>query len=357
MRSGEDEPSVGAVTAIATPLPQWIIEPEAISITPERVVRGDTSIVVVTVRNARTTEDAPGAALSCDIVDASTMLPQPLTIASVGELGPDERALVEIPVPTAPLPQAAIVRATLKLGAAERQRYAVRDRSERAIELVRDTLPPGIEAYVSGRRVGDNDKVPSAAQFEIRITDNARLPISDPENVVVFVNGIRIRATSAAGYQFLPTDSAQILYPGSDVRAIVRFDFTLEAGENLLIVRATDAFQNTDTLEVSLFPVEDVIVDQAVVMPNPTSGAAVFRADVIANDPTLEGRLVISDLQGRIVSTRTASVSSSQIVLPWDGRSDQQQSLASGLYAWRILVQTPSGSVLKTVSGTLLILR
>ena len=357
LRSGEDEPSVGAVTAIATPLPQWIIEPEAISITPERVVRGDTSIVVVTVRNARTTEDAPGAGLSCDIVDASTMLPQPLTVASVGELGPDERALVEIPVPTAPLPQAAIVRATLKLGAAERQRYAVRDRSERAIELVRDTLPPGIEAYVSGRRVGDNDKVPSAAQFEIRITDNARLPISDPENVVVFVNGIRIRATSAAGYQFLPTDSAQILYPGSDVRAIVRFDFTLEAGENLLIVRATDAFQNSDTLEVSLFPVEDVIVDQAVVMPNPTSGAAVFRADVIANDPTLEGRLVISDLQGRIVSTRTASVSSSQIVLPWDGRSDQQQSLASGLYAWRILVQTPSGSVLKTVSGTLLILR
>lgn len=357
LRGGEVEPSIGAVTAVATPLPQWIIEPDAVTITPERVVRGDTSMVVVTVRNARTTESAPVAALSCDIVDASTMLPQPLTNATIGGLAPDERMLVEIPVPTAPLPQTAIVRATLQLGAGERQRYAVRDRSERAIDLVRDTLPPGIEAYVTGRRVANNDRVPTAAQFELRITDNARLPIADPENVVVFVNGIRIRATSAAGYQFLPTDSAQILYPGTDVRAVVRFTFPMEAGENLLIVRATDAFQNTDTLELSLFPVEDVIVGQAVVMPNPTPGAAVFRADVIANDPSLDGRLVISDLQGRIVSTRTASVSGSQIAIQWDGRSDQQQSLASGPYAWRIFVQTPSGSVLKTVSGTLLILR
>lgn len=357
LHGGDIEPSVGTVAAVATPLPQWIIEPDAVSITPERVVRGDTSIVVVNVRNARTTENAPGAALSCDIVDASTMLPQPLTVATIGVLAPDERALVEIAVPTAPLPQEAIVRATLKLGVGERQRYAVRDRSERAIDLVRDTLPPGIEAYVSGRRVANNDKVPTAAQFEIRMTDNARLPITDPEHVVVFVNGIRIRATSVSGYEFLPTDSAQVVYPGSDVRAIVRFEFALEAGENLLIVRATDAFQNADTLEVSLFPVEDVIVDRAVVMPNPTSGEAVFRADVVANDPTLEGRLVIGDLQGRILSTNTVSVSGSQIVFRWDGRTDLQQSLASGPYAWRIFVQTPSGSVLKTVSGTLLIMR
>jgi hypothetical protein len=183
------------------------------------------------------------------------------------------------------------------------------------------------------------------------------MPINDPQNIVIFINGIRIRSSSAQDYEFIATDSAQKLYPGTNIRALVRFTFPMELGENLLIVRATDAFQNSDTLEISLYPVEDVIVSNAVVIPNPTSGNAVFRADVIANDLALEGQLLLCDSQGRLVRSIDARVIGSSLEFIWDGRSMQQESLSSGLYAWRMLLKQSSGMVLKTVSGTLLLLR
>jgi hypothetical protein len=181
--------------------------------------------------------------------------------------------------------------------------------------------------------------------------------MNDPEKVVVFVNGIRIRPSTAQEFAFIGTDSAQVLYPSSDVRAIVRFVFPMETGENLLIVRATDAFQNSDTLELSLFPVEDIVLGNAVVMPNPTSGSTIIRADVISNDPALDGQLLVSDAQGRIVCSLDATVLGSSLQFNWDGRSAQNESVSTGLYTWRILLKQPSGSVLKTVSGTLLFLR
>ncbi len=353
----QDEPRVGALRIEATPVPQWLIEPDAMSAQPAAVIRGDTTNLVVRVRNARTTESAPEATLRFDIVDASTMIPQVLTVLPTPTIGVDETVDLEVPVATAQLPAQALARATLQLQEPIRQRFAVRERCESALDVRRDSLPPGIEAYVNGRRVYQDDQVPTTAAFEIRITDNAKLPIGDPEKVIVFVNGIRIRPSTAVGYAFIGTDSAQILYPGTDVRAVVRFTFPMEAGENLLIVRATDAFQNADTLELSLFPVDDVVVTNARVAPNPTSGITVFRADVIADEQELVGELHISDAQGRIVRTLTAPVRGSGVELTWDGRTSQNQSCSTGLYVWRFMTSNTAGSVLKTVSGTLLILR
>lgn len=353
----QDEPRLGALRMQATPVPQWLIEPDAMWSKPAAVIRGDTTTLVVRVRNARTTESAPEAALRFDIVDASTMIPQALTSVPIPLIDADETVELELPVATGQLPALAIARATLQLQEPLRQRFAVRERCDRALDVRSDTVPPGIEAYVNGRRVYQDDQVPTLSAFEIRITDNARLPINDPENIVVFVNGIRIRPSTAAGYAFIGTDSAQILYPGADVRAVVRFTFPMEAGENLLIVRATDTFQNSDTLELSLFPVDDVVVTNARVAPNPTSGFTVIRADVIADEQGLEGELHISDAQGRLVRTLTAPVRGSGVEFGWDGRTSQNQSCSTGLYVWRLVTSNAAGSVLKTVSGTLLILR
>jgi len=353
----EDLPSIGSVYVQATPLPQWVIEPDALEVVPTDLIRGDTTSLQVTVRNARTTESTPAIPLRFDVVDASTMIPQPYVTASVAELGANQMRKVDVALPTAPLPPTTIARAVLVHGQDVVQRFAVLDRCENTVTLIRDSTPPRIEAYVSGRRVADNDQVPSLARFELRITDNARLPINDPEKVVVFVNGIRIRPSTAQEYAFIGTDSAQVLYPNTDVRAIVRFVFPMETGENLLIVRATDAFQNTDTLELSLFPVEDIVLRNAVVRPNPTSGSAVIRADVIADDTALEGQLLVSDAQGRLVRSLTTTAQGSSLEFNWDGRSAQNESLSTGLYSWRILLKQASGSVLKTVSGTLLFLR
>ncbi len=349
-------PRVGSLDVNATPLPQWIIEPYGLTLMPSKVIRGDTTIMQVAIRNARTSETTPQADLAFDIVDAATMIAQPLTAVPVASIGPNQLARIDLPLATSPLPTQPIARATLRLDQ-QRQQYAVRDRCEAAVDLTRDSIPPSIDVFVSGRRVVDADRVPALSAFEIRVNDNARLPISDPENVVVFVNGTRIRSTTAAGYEFIGTDSAQTLFPGSDTRAIVRFRFPLEDGENLLIVRATDAFQNVDTLELSLYPVDDVIIANPMVMPNPTGGATTVRADVIANAQDLDVQLLLSDAQGQLVRTMTAPIEGSTVTFVWDGRSQENESLASGLYAWRLLVKQTTGSVLKTVSGTLLILR
>jgi hypothetical protein len=285
------------------------------------------------------------------------MIPQPYRNIALEAIPADSERTVDVPVSTLQLPSMPMARATLVVSEPIRQRFAVRDRCEQQISLARDTMPPTIEAYVSGRQVRDGDQVPSMAHFDVRILDNARLPITDPENVIIFINGIRIRSTSVSDYEFIATDSAQKLYPGTNVRALVRFMFPMEQGENLLIVRATDAFQNSDTLELSLYPVTELLVTNAVVMPNPTSGAAALRAVVVADEPELQGRLIISDARGRLVRSLQGSFNASAIEFLWDGRSQQDESCASGPYYWRLEIQTRSGSVLKTVAGTLLILR
>ena len=357
LRDGEEAPRVGVLNVTATPLPQWIIEPTAMTVTPQDVIRGDTTMVCVRIVNPRRTEQTPEAVLRLDIVDASTMIPQPYVNIALEAIPADSERTVDVPVSTLQLPSMPMARATLVVSEPIRQRFAVRDRCEQQISLARDTMPPTIEAYVSGRQVRDGDQVPSMAHFDVRILDNARLPITDPENVIIFINGIRIRSTSVSDYEFIATDSAQKLYPGTNVRALVRFTFPMEQGENLLIVRATDAFQNSDTLELSLYPVTELVVTNAVVMPNPTSGAAVLRAEVVADEPELQGRLIISDAQGRLVRSLRDSFNAAAIEFLWDGRSQQDESCASGPYYWRLEIQTSSGSVLKTVAGTLLILR
>ncbi len=357
LRDGDTAPQIGPLRVNATPLPQWIIEPTAMTIDPQGAIRGDTTLMRVRVRNARSTEPTPPSLLQFDVVDASTMIPKPYAAQVIPEIAQDQDVVIDVPLATAQLPSASIARATLVIDQPLRQRFAVRDRCEETIQLSSDTLPPSIEVVVQGRRVSDGDQVPSLAAFEIRIGDNARLPMNDPEKIVVFVNGIRVRPTTTTGYEFLATDAVQQLYPGTNLRAIVRFTFPMEDGENLLIVRATDAFQNSDTLELSLYPVTELVISGTTVFPNPTSGIATIRADVIANDTELDGVLTIGDAQGRLVRTLTAPVSASSVDIRWDGKTEQNESCSSGVYVWRLHLMTPSRSVLKTVSGTLLILR
>jgi len=65
----------------------------------------------------------------------------------------------------------------------------------------------------------------------------------------------------------------------------------------------------------------------------------------------------VSDAQGRLVRSLTTTVQGSSLEFNWDGRSAENESLSTGLYSWRIILKQTTGSVLKTVSGTLLFLR
>ena len=349
--------SIGDITAKYEPLPQWIVEPDALTIQPDTILRGDTARVSVRIRNARTGFNTPTSKVMLHVHDA-------LTNDIVGQQSTEFSAIaangvfnVTLNVPSNVLPTRSRLLSVLDIDPTEPELFIVRDRAERLLTISEDNTKPTIEPYVDGRYLSEGGWVYREPRFEIRVRDDSPLSISDPERMIVFVNGQRIRQTSADGYQFLTTQEAQIEWPNSDVRAAMRFRFPLELGQNLLIVRATDASNNSDTLEIPLYTSTETRLDGVTIAPNPTSGSVTFIVALVSDVLVSQASMGIYDVQGRLVRSLTGDVQMGEGRVEWDGRGDAGEVLAPGVYAWNLMVLDASGGTKTTTSGTLVIVR
>lgn len=134
-------------------------------------------------------------------------------------------------------------------------------------------------------------------------------------------------------------------------RGTVEWDLTdLEPGPNALTLRAWDVLNNSTTSSVEFFVAEeeDLVLRNVYNYPNPTSGETRFvfehnqplgtSASVQVRIYTLAGRLI---RQLEVDEVLPGGV----VQLPWDGRDEDADLIATGVYLYklRVEVESPEG--------------
>ncbi|HLP28246.1 MAG TPA: C25 family cysteine peptidase [Candidatus Didemnitutus sp.] len=348
---------VGDIQADYEPLPQWIVEADGLTLETDTVLRGIPARGTVRVRNARTEFRAPAMQFTVTSFDSATMSTIGQQTFELSEIDADEWSEQPFAVLTEASSAKTLLVAKLENDPEEPELFRVLDECRTMLSIASDSTPPVIEPFIDDRLMPVGGWVYQKPMIEVRLRDNSPLYIYDSERMIVFVNGVRIRQTTSEDYEFLNTPAAQAEWPGTDVRAAMRFRFPLELGENLLIVRASDAWNNTDTLEIPLLTSNETRLDAVTVVPNPSTGPVSFVVSLVSANATSEANMDIFDVQGRHIRSLPTQISVGEGRVNWDGRGDAGEVLAAGVYAWKLSVKDANGGVASTTNGTLILVR
>lgn len=150
--------------------------------------------------------------------------------------------------------------------------------------------------------------------------------------------------------QLLALTGRQLLWTQYDVSL---GDFVGQGGDNVLIrfrlvsdeetaqqgVYLDDVFVETDVLGSPDDHDPLPTAPKLSLQPNPSSGEVLFHVSGVTGKSTVK----IYDVSGHLVKTLTAPAENA--VIRWDGRNDQGQNLASGLYFVRVPVSNLNGKV------------
>jgi hypothetical protein len=210
----------------------------------------------------------------------------------------------------------------------------------------------------NNRQLESGAFVDSLPEFTVLLNDNSAVPISTDDCFTVFVNGIRIRNSGAYPYQFRSTRDCEQLYLGDNIRAALAFTFPMEDGENLLIVRATDASGNKDTAEIYIRLKRERALSVAFFGPNPADNNLTFTVDLSGSAPIQDGLFQLFDMQGREIVARQLKLHVGRSEYEVTLLDESKSSLAPGSYLWRFtILDSDMVPVDNSASGIVTILR
>lgn len=141
-------------------------------------------------------------------------------------------------------------------------------------------------------------------------------------------------------------------------RGVVRYPMSnLEPGKQTIAVKAWDIANNSSEslLEFLVVNDEESGLRHVLNYPNPFSTNTLFQFEHSLQDQDLDIVVEILNTRGRLVKRLETSIKSSGYLsrdVVWDGRDDFGDSLANGIYVYRITVSTVdnTGRILKNTS-------
>jgi len=348
-----------ALRVLYEPADEWIVEPDGLLVVKDSVLRGDTVQSVVRIRNARPEQTSTLADMRVTATGSTVTERVFLLDTTVAPTQADSTANVEVHIPSASLGSTSIVTGSVDPDIIQSESYTFNNVRTQTIHVREDTDTPTIEVRLDDVHVRGGEYVYINPFIEVLVHDNSQLQISDPTKMNVFINGTRIRENTSTDFEFLNTAAVQAYgkYDANDVRAAMRFRFPLELGQNNILVKATDVTGNEADYEVSVFTSSKVEIAEVMPYPNPSSGPFTFSVALADTTPTRSAVLEIYNLQGIRIRALSTSLSVGRGTLYWDGRGDEGQSVATGLYMWKLSATNAGGEPLSHRVGTLTMLR
>lgn len=340
------------------PADEWIIEAtDGLVVLADSVLRGDTVMTEVHVRNARPEQSSYAVDLLVTGT-GSTLTERVFELPStVPAIPADSTAVITIAIPSASLGSAAQIAAAVDPEQKQSESYTFNNSRTITASVREDTDTPTVEVRVDDARVRGGEYVYIHPFFDVLVHDNSQLQISDETKLTVFINGTRIRESTSTEYEFLNTASVYGRYASDDVRAATRFRFPLEIGQNNIIVKASDATGNAANYEIAVFTSTRVEVAEVVPYPNPSAGPVTFGVALADTLPTRTASLEIYDLRGIRIRSLSGVLTVGRSTFEWDGKGEEGVSVATGLYMWKLSATDAGGEPLSHRTGTLTVLR
>ena len=213
------------------------------------------------------------------------------------------------------------------------------------VEEEPDLTPPDINVTVNGAPLFDDDTLHHQPQFDIRITDEHGIR---PYSILLWFGQDGEPLEQLELWRHYRLDYT----PTDPTKAILTYSPDLPNGEYHIQVEATDTSKNhsfldgDDSTPYRFVLDEDIKIDEIINAPNPFERDTVFTYmltqepdDVIIKIYTVTGRL-IKTLE-HILTRRGYNE------VYWDGRDEQDNRLANGVYFYKVIVQIEGSKIEK----------
>ena len=353
-------------------VPEITIDPAALSVIPDTVRQGDDLSVSLPVANLGATASPP--VIVTYTLTGSNNVQQVAARDTLSGLEPDERVQSNVNLPTRGVDGQTLLNATASIEAPERLTF--NNTGVRNFRVTTDQTPPRLRVFSDGRQlqarpaVDDLNLKDARLPFvslqptmEIRIEDeNPFFAIDDTSNVDVFLS----EGLPSTGTGFLSTYQ-HIAFSGDELRftpsnpdegvqeALVTYtpDFTNRDSTYTLRVEATDGSNNEmEPYEVSFRVTADQTIRDVYPYPNPmsTNTTFAFRVEGGRTEDLRNFRLRIYTVSGRLIrefderDLQTGALRVGWNLLPWNGRDEDGDRVATGVYLYRVSVDGSDGT-------------
>ncbi len=214
-----------------------------------------------------------------------------------------------------------------------------------------DKSGPAVTIFLNNRSYKEGDLV---GPNPVLILD-----LSDSNGINTSASGIghRIEAWLNSSSQSIDLTDAYAGNVDNFRRGSVQYQLTgLPGGKNTLRVRAWDSFNNSNTAvtEFQVAADQDLVIRDVMNFPNPfSSGTTWFTFHQNQTSP-LNVRIKVYTVAGRLIKTIEATTGGESFVrVPWDGRDEDGDGIANGVYLYKVIASTVDGRFSNEALGKL----
>lgn len=242
--------------------------------------------------------------------------------------------------------------AELKVRQIDREYFYYNNAFTKKFFVARDSINPLFNITFDGREIINEDIISSEPEVIITLEDNSPLPLDSTYFTIVHTYKNIPKILNVPGpdltFEYTP-------FPNS--KAIVTWKPTLEDGRHILEVLAKDAsgnfFDSTSSRYIfNVYNNPDLL--QVYNYPNPFSDNTYFTFELRGVIPPEELKIKIFTVAGRLIREIILPSASLQIgfnKIYWDGRDEDGDEIANGLYFYKII--SKHGDEVKTFTQKL----
>ena len=212
----------------------------------------------------------------------------------------------------------------------------------------RDSINPKMEVTFDGKEILNGDIVSSNPKIIISLEDNSPLPLDTSYFTIIYNNESLSFSQPDINYTYTP-------YPNS--KSIIDWNPHLENGRNVLEVLARDAsgnYNDTVSYQIIFYTYTENDIQNIFTIPNPFKDATYFTFELRGTQAPEELLIRIYTVAGRLI--RDIKVQTSQLTIGfnkvyWDGRDQDGDQVANGLYFYKIVYK--NNGIVKTATEKL----
>jgi hypothetical protein len=199
-----------------------------------------------------------------------------------------------------------------------------------------DTSRPQIDVTFDGYTPIDGDYIRYNPEVLVTLRSNSPLPIESVDNFTVTVDGMELDFDSL-DYQFTPStkeNPATLLFQPQLADGVYYFGFNGFDGKDVPVYE--------DAPELRLRVSTENRIEQLYNYPNPFAGETSFTFLLTGVEPPRDLRVKIYTVAGRLIRVLSYPATSMRIgynALKWDGRDEDGDELANGVYFYKVIAE------------------
>ncbi len=224
-----------------------------------------------------------------------------------------------------------------KLRNTENEFYTYNNTAITTFILTGDSIKPSLNVTYDGIRVQNGDFIQAKPIIEAKYLDNSKMQISDTSNIKVYLD------TNYVPYFIggIKNPEIDLIFPtNSFLQATVVYKPLLSEGlHDFMFVSFDKSGNYADTVRYLLTVNPEMKIFDLNTFPNPMKNHTNFIFNLSGSSLPNYCKIKIFTIAGRLVKTINFPANIGFNNIPWDGRDEDGDYMANGVYLYRLIIE------------------